>query len=585
MTMKQINNKRKFTMKFFRLHFFTFASTLLLFSCQSTPNAPTVVTNALDEAIAESETVVKRKPLTQVPNFVQQELMQQTMQQAKQGLLAEKRLEIAANQVAAKDFFAAIVDDSPYSIAVHPDVSGTITLNLKDVTLDEALDVVEDLYGYDIQRNGKIIQVHAAGMRTETIPLNYLFVTRSGSSNTSVNSGGVSENDSSSGGSNGNRSGGSNNRSSNNSNNSSNGSNGQNNQNSSSGTNIYTSNESNYWQELKENLTELLGVNADGSGGRSVIVSPQAGLITVRALPHEIAAIKKFINQSQKHLRRQVIIEAKIMEVTLNDDYQQGIKWDRVLGHVGNTDFNFNTTGNIVANTISGTIGGVTSLAFQNADFSGVIQLLSTQGNVQVLSSPRITVTNNQKAVIKVGEDEYFVTEVSNTTTTGTATTTTPEVTLTPFFSGIALDVTPQIDENGEVILHVHPTVSITAEQTKTIQLGGDVISLPLAQSSVRESDTIIRAKSGEIVVIGGLIETRKVDIESKTPLLGDIPFLGELFKSKSQKTQKKELIIMLKPTVVGQNTWTNQLKDARALLKQWFPEDKQTQDFDNKSQ
>ena len=135
------------------------------------------------------------------------------------------------------------------------------------------------------------------------------------------------------------------------------------------------------------------------------------------------------------------------------------------------------------------------------------------------------------------------------------------------------------------MILHVHPTVSITAEQTKTIQLGGDVISLPLAQSSVRESDTIIRAKSGEIVVIGGLIETRKVDIESKTPLLGDIPFLGELFKSKSQKTQKKELIIMLKPTVVGQNTWTNQLKDARALLKQWFPEDKQTQDFDNKSQ
>ena len=95
---------------------------------------------------------------------------------------------------------------------------------------------------------------------------------------------------------------------------------------------------------------------------------------------------------------------------------------------------------------------------------------------------------------------------------------------------------------------------------------------LPLAQSSVRESDTIVRAQSGEIVVIGGLTETRKVDSESKTPLLGDIPFLGELFTSKSEVSQKKELVIMLKPTVVGNDTWQDQLKEARALLQRWFP-------------
>lgn len=308
--------------------------------------------------------------------------------------------------------------------------------------------------------------------------------------------------------------------------------------------------------------------------GRSVIVSPQAGLVTIKAFPHEISAVKSFINDTQDHLRRQVIIEAKILEVTLNDDYQQGIEWSNVLGHIGSTDIGFSTSGNIVNNSISAAIGGVTGINFTNADFSGVINLLSTQGNVQVLSSPRITATNNQKAVIKVGEDEYFVTEVSSTTTTGTATTTTPEVELTPFFSGIALDVTPQIDENGEVILHVHPSVTLTDEQVKTIRLGDEDFALPLAQSSVRESDTIIRAKSGEIVVIGGLIETRKVDIESKTPLLGNIPLVGELFKSKSQTTQKKELIIMLKPVVIGQSTWKDQLKDARALLKQWFPEE-----------
>ncbi|MDO6444743.1 pilus (MSHA type) biogenesis protein MshL [Colwellia sp. 1_MG-2023] len=548
---------------------------VFLLGCQTVPSQPTHVKAELDDAIAQASKSKAPKPLSTVPSSVQQELMKQSMTQARQGLLAEKRLEIAASQVDAQAFFAALVQDSKYSVAVHPDVAGTITLNLKDVTLDEALDVIASLYGYDVQKQGNVIKVYPAGIRTETIPLNYLFVKRFGTSSTSINSGGVSENDPNNGGSNGNNN---NNRNNNNrSNNSSNGNNqnGQNNQNGSSGINIYTENESDFWTELKETLTSLVG----DQDGRSVIVSPQAGLITVRALPSEIASVKKFINDTQNHLRRQVIIEAKIMEVTLNDDYQQGVKWDQVLGHASSTDLTFSTTGNIANNVISSAIGGTTALSFINSDFSGVIELLQTQGNVQVLSSPRITATNNQKAVIKVGEDEYFVTEVSNTTTTGTATTTTPEVQLTPFFSGIALDVTPQIDEHGEVILHIHPSVTLTDEQSKTIRLGSEDFTLPLAQSSVRESDTIIRANSGEIVVIGGLIETRKVDLESKTPLLGDIPLVGELFKSKNQTMQKKELIIMLKPIVIGQNTWKDQLKDARALLKEWFPEEDQIEE------
>lgn len=543
-----------------------FCSALLtLVGCQTAPKPPTEIENALDDAITASSQPAP-KPLARMPSSVRQELMQKELQQARHGLLAEKRLEIAASGVAADQFFAAIVDDSPYSIAVHPDVTGAITVNLKDVTLDEALEVISSLYGYDIRRQGRVIQVYPAGIRTETIALDYLFVKRSGVSSTSINSGGVSENDPN----NNNNNNGSNNNNGNNRNNNQN----NNNQNGTSGINIYTENESDFWGELKETLTALVGAE----DGRSVIVSPQAGLVTVRALPKEIAAVKHFIQSTQEHLRRQVIIEAKIMEVTLNDDYQQGVKWDQVLGHVESTDLNFSTSGSIAGNAISSVIGGTTSLSFLNKDFSGVIELLSTQGNVQVLSSPRITATNNQKAIIKVGDDEYFVTEVSSTTTTGTSTTTTPEIDLTPFFSGIALDVTPQIDANGEVILHVHPSVTITDEQTKTIRLNNEDIVLPLAQSSVRESDTIIRAKSGEIVVIGGLIETRKVDLESKTPLLGDIPIMGELFKSKSESVQKKELVILLKPIVIGHNTWKEQLQDARALLKQWFPEDADAQ-------
>lgn len=542
---------------------------LALVGCQSVPNSPVELKYDLDAAIKETKSLNGPKPLTQVPNSVQQELMLNNMSQAKQGMLAEKRLEISATEVAAKDFFQAIVRGSRYNVVIHPDVIGQISLSLNNVTLSEALTVVEDVYGYEIIRRGNIVQVFPPGIRTETIALNYLFLKRFGSSTTTINSGGVSENDPNSGNNNNNSS--SNNGNSNNSGSQSanSGSNSQ-----SSGINLYTENESNFWAELKESLTAFVG---DGEG-RSVIVSPQAGLVTVRALPQEIIAVKKFITATENHLHRQVIIEAKIMEVTLNDDFQQGIKWEQVLDQVGSANLVYSTTGNVVGNVISNTIGGVNSMAFSKqtngSNFSGVIELLQTQGNVQVLSSPRITATNNQKAVIKVGEDEYFVTEVSSTITTGTSTTTTPEVELTPFFSGIALDVTPQISEDGSVILHVHPSVTITEEQNKTIQIGSETLILPLAQSSVRESDTIIRAQSGEVVIIGGLIETYKVDMESKTPILGDIPFLGELFKSKSQTTQKRELVIMLKPIVVGQDTWKNQLQDARSLLTKWFPEE-----------
>lgn len=543
---------------------------LVLNGCQSVPNEPTEMKAGLDEAINDTAVLNAPKPLAKVPDTVQQDLMQHNMQQAKKGLLSEKRLQVAATSVDAKDFFTAIVDGSRYSVAIHPDVSGQITLNLSDVTLMETFDVVQQIYGYEVLKKDNIIQIYPAGIRTETIALNYLFLKRYGSSSTSINSGGVSENDPNSGG-NGNSSGNGNNggNNSNNNNSNNNGGNSQQNQ-SGSGINLYTENEADFWTELKETLTAFVGSEKD----RSVIVSPLAGLVTVRGLPSEIEAVKKFIKETEKSLHRQVIIEAKIMEVTLNDDYQQGVHWDEVLGSLGDTNFTFNAGGDISGNVISSSIGGTSSLSFSGPDFSGVISLLQTQGNVQILSSPRITATNNQKAVIKVGEDEYFVTEVSSTTTTGTATTTTPEVTLTPFFSGIALDVTPQIDADGSVILHVHPSVTLTDEQNKSIQLGGQELVLPLAQSSVRESDTIIRAKSGEIVVIGGLIESFTIDLESKTPLLGDIPFLGELFKSKSETTQKRELVILLKPIVVGQDTWKTQLQDARSLLKKWYPEE-----------
>ena len=125
---------------------------------------------------------------------------------------------------------------------------------------------------------------------------------------------------------------------------------------------------------------------------------------------------------------------------------------------------------------------------------------------MNVLSSPRIATMNNQKAVIKVGTDEFFVTDISSTTVTGAATTTSPSIELTPFFSGVALDVTPQISEQGEITLHVHPSVSRVEDQIKSIEFGTDdtTLTVPLARSTVREADSIVRARNGQVVVIGG---------------------------------------------------------------------------------
>jgi MSHA biogenesis protein MshL len=175
-----------------------------------------------------------------------------------------------------------------------------------------------------------------------------------------------------------------------------------------------------------------------------------------------------------------------------------------------------------------------------------------------------VATVNNQKAVIKVGTDEFFVTDISTTTTTGTTTTTNPDVTLTPFFSGIALDVIPQINDKGEIILHIHPSVSEVDEEIKSIGLSSTTdLTIPLAVSTIRESDSIVRASNGQIVVIGGLMQNNTREDVASVPLLGDIPFVGSLFRHTKQSSRKSELVILLKPIVVGENTWRQELQQS----------------------
>ena len=491
----------------------------------------------------------------------------------------EKRFDISVNNVPADQFFLSLVDGTDYNMVIHPEVKGNITLNLKNVTIPEVLEAVRDVYGFEFVRTPYGFQVLPGRLRARIYQINYLNVKRTGSSQTLVSSGSLTEAESASGNNNANndnlsRTGGSGSTSR-----------------SVLGTEIQTKTpDTSFWDELHTSIQAIVGTGE----GRSVVVNPQSGVVVVRALPNELREVESFLSATQLIVQRQVILEAKILEVQLNKGFQTGINWSTLLKPGNDTITASNIGGGSVLVNENGTsdiagqqtnlnpanpvplqsaltsaFGGVFTLALNLGDFNAFIELLQTQGNVQVLSSPRVATMNNQKAVIKVGTDEFFVTNVSTTTVTGTSTTVTPSVTLTPFFSGIALDVTPQISAEGEVTLHVHPSVSDVVDQQKTVTIGNTTQQLPLALSKIRESDSVIRAKSGQVVVIGGLMQDLSDDRSASTPGFGDIPLLGNLFKHRNNRGLKSELVILLRPIVVnGDDEWKGALQGAGSSLR-----------------
>jgi len=489
----------------------------------------------------------------------------------------EPRFDLAVSNAPAAQVFMALVSGTRYSMLVAPEVSGSVTVNLKSVTVREALETLRELYGYEFKVQGTRIYIQPNTLQTRIFQLNYLAGKRQGQSDLRVTSGSISTTQSQNQGTTATNPGTTN----------------QTGPTTASGppsSQISTTIESDFWRDLATALGSIVGTQ----DGRAVIVNPGSGVVVVKAFPSDLRAVEDYLRVTQLIVERQVMLEAKILEVSLNEEFQSGVNWaafgrNRSRYAIGsiNPGTTLNTTGAVSSSDATITPGesgtamataigqGFFGLAFQTANFASLLNFLESQGNVQVLSSPRIATINNQKAVLKVGTDEFFVTNVSTTTTTGSSSnTTSPSITLQPFFSGIALDVMPQIDDENNVVLHVHPSISVVTEKQKVIDLGSQLgtFTLPLANSAVSETDSIVRVQDGNIVAIGGLMKQEQSSDASGLPGTSSSPW-GMLFGARDSYLKKRELVILIKPTIIrNESSWKDDLSETQSRVQQLDP-------------
>jgi MSHA biogenesis protein MshL len=558
---------------------------LVLGSCVTPPPPPTSVG---EHVTGELDAALGQRKAAPTPPAVSEALLPPLRMEMPSvaGQPLEPRFDLSVNNAPAAQVFMSLVSGTRYSMLVHPRVTGTVSVSLKDVTLREALDALRDLYGYQYRIEGSRISILPAGIQTRVFKVNYLTGTRRGSSDLRVQSGSVADTAMAS-------------------------TPGQvpgaaflpgtaapgqlPTARSIDSSRVSTQQLNDFWAELRSALVAIVG----SGDGRSVVVTPHSGVIVVRAMPEELRGVEQYLRETRLAVERQVMLEAKIIQVTLSDAYQAGVNWSifRNRFSVGQLSNGSGATQLSSANapapligrgetvdipgraiTAAGTAASASNpanaifgIALQTANFSALLQFLETQGSVQVLSSPRVATLNNEKAVLKVGTDEFFVTNVSTvTTTTGSATQQSPTVTVAPFFSGILLDVTPRIDDSGSVMLHIHPSVSEVTESQRVVSLGGTIpsITLPLARSTVSETDTIVRASDGNIVAIGGLMSVDVRDNRGGIPGV-DLPFL----RNTDRETSKRELVILIKATVLADDdAWQEDLRRTEQRLKDFYP-------------
>lgn len=397
------------------------------------------------------------------------------------------RFSFSVRDADIKDVLMALSKETPFNIVADPAVEGKVTADLKDVTLDQALDVTLKPLGliYKVEDNLIKVSKPTRDMETRTFTVNYVTVSRTGTSSVAA-AGGAGA-------------GG-----------------------AGSVSSTYTAD---LWTNIETELKSL--VSTEGK----ISMNKMAGIVMVTDYPDVLERIDEYLKVVESSVHRQVLIQAEIIEVILSDDYQMGLDWS-VL-----TKFNFRAVQNLSVGSNFLQVGVL------GEKFSMLLDILSSQGKVNILSNPRISVLNGQKAIIKIGrEDVYWKVNAQVEPTTGKRIETTSPQTITV---GLVLDVTPQIGEDGTIIMHIHPSISEKTGESQS-RLGD---TMPIVE--VREVDTVVRVENGQSLTIGGILQDKTIENITHTPLLSRIPYVGgHLFKRTKLSKQKSELLILLTPSV-----------------------------------
>ena len=408
-----------------------------------------------------------------------------------------------AHELPIIDALALFARSNKLNIVAGPEITGSATVDFHDLPLEQAMSALLEAHGYYWEPHDNLIQVRK--FKTARMNVDYIRLVRGGTGQnraqmSSGSSGGGSEET------------------------------GQ--------ITVNQTDEIKFWEELEKQIGTLM--SQDGR----LVINRLSGTIQITDWYQRIDEIEEFLHSVHQALHRQVQIEARIYEVNLNDNYSLGIDWSRVdfLGTSGLVG----TSSSIITAPIGGFIAkaATAGISFNDSSFDGVIEALQEQGELQVISQPRIVTMNNQPALIKVATDQPFFTQTITQGSSGTGNIVTEQISSVTV--GLVLSVTPQISEDGWIMLDVTPIISRLRD---IVDSPGETSNAPILD--VKQSSGVVRLKDGEMIIIGGLIQEESSETERKVPILGDIPFLGRLFTGTYTVKTKSELVIFISPKIV----------------------------------
>ena len=305
------------------------------------------------------------------------------------------------------------------------------------------------------------------------------------------------------------------------------------------------------WDAIEEGLKNILNKQSENDL-TAFSINRLAGTVTVRATKSKLREVRNYINTLRMILNRQVMIEARVVEVKLSNSLKYGIDWSFLDDWKGVGEFNVGTQNftDVVSSDVPFFQFGITG-----ANFTSLLEALQSQGEVRVLSNPRVSLLNGQTALLSVGRSIEIISRVETNTTSGTtsASNTTFTVDTSNILSGIIIGMVPYIDRDGNISITITPIVSDLVKLEKS-DVGGNSqnqVTLSLPTIDLREMSTTVRVRDGDMVVIGGLISNKKVNSDNNVPALSKVPILGWLFKSHEETDERLELIIMLKPRLI----------------------------------